>query len=61
MASDVEEFSQKQLERRERLRAAYQAGMKALQLAEEAHLQAVREESKLGIDWDEWEDPPVDL
>ncbi len=61
VASDVEEFSQKQLERRERLRAAYQAGMKALQLAEEAHLQAVREESKLGIDWDEWEDPPVDL
>ena len=56
-ALDVEEVSQKQVKRRERLRAAYQAGMKALQLAEEAHVHAVNEEAKLGIDWDEWEDP----
>jgi hypothetical protein len=42
--------------RRQQAKRSYQIAMAGLQIAEDARARAVEAESKVGIDWDDWED-----
>jgi hypothetical protein len=59
--SEINQISQesaKQSEKRKNLKLAYQIAMGELSSAEKARAQAVEEEARLGINWDDWEDDP---
>ena len=59
--SEINQISQesaKQPEKQRNLRLAYQIAMEALSSAEKERAQAVEQEARLGINWDDWKDDP---
>jgi hypothetical protein len=55
-SEDVRLLAASAAKRRERVKLAREIAMKGLRAAEESRARAVKEEARLGIDWDDWED-----